>query len=165
MNDSTGPFLHDDGCPDRPTGRLTEGCTCGMWERTQKMMGVWKEEQDLLDLPPADVLRQAATLLRERADEANTPEARRPYGDRRIEPVPEDGWAALVGDTYLGGEIGAYCALMHPPVGQAVARMLDRAASDADMLDENGADAKSIEHTLAEALETAREILRERTAS
>lgn len=153
MSEPIGPFVHGDGCPDQPTGRLTETCTCGQWERVQR----------LTNPQPAVVLRQAATLVREWAEEANTPEARRPYGDRRIEPVPEDCWADLIGNTYLGGDVGAYCALMHPPVGQAVARMLNRAASDADLLEENGVDAKSIEHALAEAMDLARELLRGRT--
>jgi hypothetical protein len=71
-----------------------------------------------------DVLRQAATLIRQRATEANTDEARRPYSDRRIDPVPETQWGKLV-DNYLGGEIGAHCAAWTPVAALAVADWLD----------------------------------------
>jgi hypothetical protein len=75
-------------------------------------------------------LRQAAETLRERAEAANTDEARRPYSDPSIAPVSPEEWGALVGGDYLGGEIGDYCATMHPGVGLALADWLDKAGAD-----------------------------------
>jgi hypothetical protein len=59
-------------------------------------------------------------FLRARLDEdeatahaANTDDARTPYGDRRMAPVPPRGWGVLV-EGYLGGPIGEHCARHHP---------------------------------------------------
>jgi hypothetical protein len=71
-----------------------------------------------------DELRRAAALMRERAEEANTDDARRPYGDRNADPVPPAEWGALV-DNYLGGKIGAHCAAWTPAVALAVAEWLE----------------------------------------
>jgi hypothetical protein len=69
-------------------------------------------------------LADAAALMRQRARAANTDEARRPYSDDRIDPVPESEWGALV-DNYLGGPVGAHCAALTPAVALAVADWLD----------------------------------------
>lgn len=79
-----------------------------------------------------ETLRKAATLIRERAQAANTDEARTPYGDTRIGVVPPERWGAMV-DDYLGGEVGAHCASWHPAVALAVADWLDAAAEDEEM--------------------------------
>lgn len=75
-----------------------------------------------------DELRRAAALMRERAEAANTEGARRPYGDRSVDPVPESQWGALV-ENYLGGEMGAHCAAWTPAVALAVAAWLEIGAN------------------------------------
>ena len=74
-----------------------------------------------------ELLRRAAKQMRERAEAANTDDARRPYGDRSVDPVRVNEWGALV-DNYLGGEIGEHCASWHPVVALAVADWLDAEA-------------------------------------
>lgn len=59
------------------------------------------------------LLKRVADLVRARAHAANTDEARRPYGDRRLDPVPETQWGDLV-DNYLGGSVGQHCAAWTP---------------------------------------------------
>ncbi len=71
-----------------------------------------------------EMLGRTARLIRGRAQAANTAEARRPYGDSRIAPVPESGWGDLV-DNYLGGAIGQHCASWPPAVALAVADWLE----------------------------------------
>lgn len=68
-----------------------------------------------------ELLRRAAVLMRERAQAANTDDARRPYSER---PVPPEQWGELV-DNYLGGVIGQHCAFWTPTVALAVADWLD----------------------------------------
>jgi hypothetical protein len=75
-----------------------------------------------------DELRRAAALMRQRAEAANTDDARRPYSDRSVDPVPESQWGELV-DNYLGGDIGAHCASWTPTVALAVADWLDIGAN------------------------------------
>ena len=75
----------------------------------------------------AETLRKAAEKLRALADDAYTVKARTPYSDPEIPPVAQAEWGALV-DGYLGGEVGAYCATMHPGVGLALADWLDLVA-------------------------------------
>lgn len=60
------------------------------------------------------------TFLRARLDEdeaaanaANTDQARTPWGDPTLSPVPPEQWGYLV-DGYLGGSIGAHCARWDP---------------------------------------------------
>lgn len=71
----------------------------------------------------------AAQRMRRRAQNANTVEARRPYGDRGAEPVPQEKWGELV-DNYLGGSIGKHCAALTPAVALAVADLLEAAVVD-----------------------------------
>lgn len=73
-----------------------------------------------------NLLREAATRMRQLAVAANTDDARRPYG-MDISPVPTAEWGVLV-ENYLGGEIGQHCASWHPAVALAVAEMLGAAA-------------------------------------
>lgn len=79
-------------------------------------------------------IRRAADLISARALKAGSDDARRPYGDSRIDPVPEDEWGGLV-DNYLGGEIGAHCAAFTPRVAAQLAawfdNLLDRMEIDA----------------------------------
>jgi hypothetical protein len=77
---------------------------------------------------PVVELKHAAVLMRDRASAANTDEARRPYGDKRCEPVTVDRWGALV-DNYLGEEVGAHCAAWTPAAAVAVADWLDLMAN------------------------------------
>jgi hypothetical protein len=77
-----------------------------------------------------ELLREAAKTMRERASAANTTEARRPYSDPNLTPVPEAEWGGLV-DNYLGGVIGTHCASWHPAVALAVADWLYDEAFDA----------------------------------
>lgn len=86
-------------------------------------------------MTPADELRQAANLIRERAHAANTDEARRPYSDQRIDPVPETQWGRMV-DNYLGGEIGEHCASWTPAAARSAANVLMTAADSWDALDD-----------------------------
>lgn len=53
-----------------------------------------------------------------------------------------------------------YIAMMYPPVGADIARLLERAASDIDIMVDTGADSTTIEHSFSEALSVARRILR-----
>jgi hypothetical protein len=78
--------------------------------------------------PIVDLIARAAAAMRERAEKANTNEARRPYGDRRIDPVPESEWGGLV-DNYLGGPVGQHCASWTPAAAIAVADWLEVGAN------------------------------------
>jgi hypothetical protein len=76
-----------------------------------------------------------AAFLRARCDEdeaaaraANTDEARRPWSDPAIEPVPEPEWGALI-QGYLGGEVGDHCARWDP------ARVIAEVAAKRAILD------------------------------
>ena len=60
-----------------------------------------------------DRIRAALDREQALAEKANTDEARRPWGDPSIDPVPHEEWGALV-KGYLGGEIGAYCGSQDP---------------------------------------------------
>lgn len=72
---------------------------------------------------PADELRQAATLIRQRAEETAKPH--HPYSDERIPLVDTtEGWSREVAN-YLGGDMGEHCAAWHPAVALAVADLLD----------------------------------------
>lgn len=77
-----------------------------------------------MTLGDLEALAGAARAMRQLAGAANTDEARRPYSDPRIDPVPESEWGKLV-DNYLGGEIGAHCAAWTPAVAESVADVLD----------------------------------------
>jgi hypothetical protein len=81
-------------------------------------------------LTPVETLREAARLMRERAQAANTEKARTPYSDPRCGVTPEHLWPRMV-DGYLGGEIGAHCASWHPQVALAVADWLTATAERA----------------------------------
>jgi hypothetical protein len=83
---------------------------------------------------PVEELRQAAVTMRRRAQLANTEQARRPYGDRNVDPVPAGEWGALV-ENYLGGTVGMHCASWTPAVAAAVADLLELAV---DRWDANG---------------------------
>lgn len=83
---------------------------------------------------PAETLRRAAALMRERAEEQRKPH--HPYSDKRIPAVTTiAGWSELV-DAYLGGDMGTYCASWHPGVTLAVAELLDDMASYLDFIAE-----------------------------
>jgi hypothetical protein len=60
---------------------------------------------------------------------ANTDEARLPWSDPNLTPVPPEKWGDLV-DGYLGGEIGVHCAVWTP------ARVLAEAAAKRAILAE-----------------------------
>lgn len=49
----------------------------------------------------------------EEARAANTDEARRPWGDPDLTPVPQEEWGAMI-CGYLGGPVGDYCAAWSP---------------------------------------------------
>jgi hypothetical protein len=72
----------------------------------------------------AELLRRAATLMETRAKAANTDDARRPYGDRDVDPVPRSRWGSLV-ENYLGGTIGRHCAALTPTVAIFLADWLE----------------------------------------
>lgn len=72
----------------------------------------------------AEILRSAARLMEERAKAANTERARLPYGDERLQPVPESEWGDLV-NNYLGGTVGAHCAAFTPTVAVLLAAWLE----------------------------------------
>jgi hypothetical protein len=76
----------------------------------------------------AELLRQAATILRERAEAATRPEAMHPWGDKSIPALPPEAHPAEV-EGYLGGTWGTYYATMHPGVGLALAKWLDDIAA------------------------------------
>lgn len=71
-----------------------------------------------------ELIGRAALLMRQRALAANTDDERRPYGDTRLDPVPESEWGKLV-YNYLGGAIGVHCESLHPAVALAVADWLE----------------------------------------
>lgn len=77
----------------------------------------------------ADRLTRAATVLRERAEAAYTPESLTPYGDPRIGPQPRETWPSQLME-YLGGPVGEYAGLMHPAVGLTLADWLDDEANE-----------------------------------
>lgn len=82
----------------------------------------------------ADLLRRAATKIRDTAQAANTIDARTPYGDRIFAPVAPERWGDMV-DGYLGGPVGAHAALWSPDVAELVANVL---VSAAEMLERAG---------------------------
>jgi hypothetical protein len=87
---------------------------------------------------PADLLRQAATLMRERAQATARPH--HPYSDPRMKLVETtEDWSAEV-ENYLGGEMGEHCASWHPSVALAVANLLDFSAATSRILDAVGQD-------------------------
>jgi hypothetical protein len=71
-----------------------------------------------------EILRSAASRMEERAKAANSDDARRPYGNRAAQPVPESEWGALV-ENYLGGEMGEHCAALTPRVAIFLADWLE----------------------------------------
>ncbi len=71
-----------------------------------------------------ELIGRAARLMRQRALAANTDDERRPYGDKRLDPVPESDWGKLV-YNYLGGAIGEHCESLHPAVALAIADWLE----------------------------------------
>ncbi|WP_446218926.1 hypothetical protein [Micromonospora sp. IBHARD004] len=79
----------------------------------------------------AAILREAARRMTERAKAANAEEARRPYGDQALQPVPAAEWGKLV-DNYLGGVMGTHCASWHPVAAIAVADWLEDEAVQID---------------------------------
>lgn len=78
-------------------------------------------------MSPADRLTRAATVLRERAEAAYTPESLTPYGDPRIGPQPRETWPSQLME-YLGGPVGEYAGLMNPAVGLTLADWLEKEA-------------------------------------
>lgn len=70
-----------------------------------------------------ELIREAAIELKALADQANTDEARTPYSDKEFQPVAKENWGELV-YGYLGGEMGAYCRVMTPALGVALAEFL-----------------------------------------
>lgn len=107
----------------------------------------------------AEILRQAATLLLQRA------EATQATPEQRAEGWwTESGFTEAVEGTYLGGvpgvrEDGAYIQTMHPRVGLAVGEWLNATAV---RLEERGVTARWSEPERL-ALVTARQILDEVT--
>jgi hypothetical protein len=83
---------------------------------------------DSAGFPIPEMIGRAATLMRERAEQANSDAARRPYGDSRCDPVPEQQWGEMV-DNYLGGVVGQHCASWTPAVALAVADWLEIGAN------------------------------------
>lgn len=73
---------------------------------------------------PLTVIAEAARRMRMLGEAANTDEARRPYSDPRIDPVPESQWGRLI-NNYLGGEVGEHCAAWTPAVALAAAELLE----------------------------------------
>lgn len=77
---------------------------------------------------PADRLRQAASLLRKRATavvhDVRTNDYWRGLGDSTIAKY------AVGVEGGLGGPAGTFAALMHPGLGEALAALLEQAATD-----------------------------------
>lgn len=111
----------------------------------------------------AEILRSAARLMTERAKAANTEEARRPYGDKNLSPVPEEEWGALV-DNYLGGEMGTHCASWRPAAAVAVAALLEDEAYRIEDT-EYAVDADWIERNYRAVLSVARSYLNTRVST
>lgn len=63
--------------------------------------------------PLVAFMRARLDAAEARALDANTEQARRPYGDRNLDPVPPEKWGDLV-ENYLGGAVGRYCATWSP---------------------------------------------------
>lgn len=105
----------------------------------------------------AEILRNAARLMEDRAKAANTEEARRPYGDKALQPVSEAEWGGLV-DNYLGGEIGTHCAAFTPAVAVLLAAWLE---DQADRIDDTPyrVDDDWVERNYRAPLDTARAYL------
>lgn len=86
----------------------------------------------------AELLREAADRLDALADATTTPDAMRPYGDRRLPSQPVERWPDMT-RGYLGGEWGDYCAALSPTVGKAIAAWLRDAAHDGDDFEQHSA--------------------------
>lgn len=79
----------------------------------------------------AELLREAARAVRERAEEACKPENCHPYGDKRLPPIPPDGYGDEIRGL-LGGEWGEHAALWSPSAALIAARVLEREADRVD---------------------------------
>lgn len=75
----------------------------------------------------ADRLREAAKVLRERAEAATAPDEMHPYGNRALPALPASAHPDEVRGL-LGGTWGDYYATVHPGVGLALADWLDAEA-------------------------------------
>lgn len=91
-------------------------------------------------MTPAEELRSAAVLLRQRATDApKGPWAVEYFGDRGYPQRVTNAQATLIANTYEGGTglrpIPEYIRLMHPLVALALADHLDAVAASAEWLD------------------------------
>lgn len=73
-------------------------------------------------------LREAAALMRERAEATKQPH--HPYADRKMDLVTTDAEWRLECMDYLGGTMGPHCASWSPAVALAVSEWLDTAGAD-----------------------------------
>lgn len=85
------------------------------------------EKQFEVPVVSAEKLRQAATLLRKRANAATAPESMHPWGDKDLPSLPPERHPSEL-RGYLGGTWGEYYATLHPGVGYLIADWLDDAA-------------------------------------
>lgn len=109
---------------------------------------------------PSDVLRRAATALREHAEAAGKDEwAAQPVTQEVYNAVDNTTVADLIGAGSLAESRARYIALVDPTVGLALADWLDKAAEvyEAEIHDGYGVSLKRISPALA----VARAILRE----
>ena len=74
----------------------------------------------------AELLRRAAALMRERAEDAAAPH--HPYGDTEMDLVETTAHWSLEISEYVGGDMGEHAASWHPAVALAVADWLDATA-------------------------------------
>lgn len=82
---------------------------------------------------PADVIRAAATRLRQLAAAAQHEVDTNPYWTSELDPPHQHPTLYARGiDNAVGGPAGAFAAVMHPGVGHAVADWLDICADYAD---------------------------------
>lgn len=75
--------------------------------------------------PGSEIIRQACTILRERADAATRPEAMHPWGDKSLPSLPASAHSKEV-KGYLGGAWGEYYSAVPPAVGIGIALWLEK---------------------------------------
>lgn len=117
------------------------------------------------DTDPADLLRRAAAelhYLTTARDQTTPGDWQVSEHDEQVDLITVDADTSFGVARDLTDEDAEYITMLHPPVGLDIARLLERIASDIDLMVSNGADSRTIEYSFSEALDIARGILRNR---
>lgn len=112
---------------------------------------------------PATLLRRAASEIHHLAvakDETSSGDWRVAEHNNQVDLITVDTDTTFDVASDLTDSDARYIAMMYPPVGADIGRLLERAASDIDIMVDTGADPTTIEYSFSEALDVAQRILR-----